>query len=97
MSQKPSNPWQKLNLGKSQVKQQASKLKDHFHRQKHIIITCTYQSQKQGETRSKDVVTYKQCIEKKFLKNMEIYHKLPKCITVMSHCTGKDPVALFNE
>ena len=25
MSQKPSNPWQKLNLGKSQVKQQASK------------------------------------------------------------------------
>ena len=55
MSQKPSNPWQKLNLGESQVKQQASKLKDHFHRQKHIIITCPYQSQKQRPIAAKKV------------------------------------------
>ena len=47
----------------------------------------------QSVTTNQDIVLYKQCFEKRFLKNLENYHKLPKCITVTTYC---DPVALFN-
>ena len=36
----------------------------------------------QSVTTNQDIVLYKQCFEKSFLKNLENYRKLPKCITV---------------